>query len=59
MEWTLIGPLALQGEAGFSLPLARETFYFAQSPTSTTPTTVYQAASIVGEARLGFVVRFL
>jgi hypothetical protein len=59
MEWTLIGPLVLQGEAGVSLPLARETFYFAQSPISTTPTTVYQAAWIVGEARLGFAVRFL
>jgi hypothetical protein len=59
MEWTLIGPLALQGEAGFSLPLARETFFFAQSPTSATETTVYHVPSIVGGARLGFAVRFL
>jgi hypothetical protein len=56
LEWRLVGPLAVQGEAGFSLPLSRETFFFQQLPT---PTTVYQAASIAGEARLALAVRFL
>jgi hypothetical protein len=57
LEWTVVGPLALQGEAGFSvLPPSGETFYFDPPPASTT---VYRVPPIVGLGRLGLAIRFL
>jgi hypothetical protein len=58
VEWRIIGPLSVQGDAGFSLPASRPTFFLFNA-TMTSETTVYQPPNHAGEARLGLAIRFL
>jgi hypothetical protein len=53
LEWTLVGPMALELEGGATLPLIREQFEFMD------PAELgYQAPSVMADVKLGVGVHF-